>query len=89
MDVNSVLIFGVPAVATITAIVKVARETGLPSKYAPAVSLGIGVAIGVGIALQTGDLWVTGLPIGVILGASSCGIYDLGKKSTENTQIGA
>lgn len=89
MDINSIMIFGVPAIAVIMAIVKVAREVGLPSKYAPALSLGVGVVIGIGVALQSGDLWLTGLPVGILLGASACGIYDLGKKSPDSAQIGS
>lgn len=81
MDVTQYLIYGVPAVTVIIALVKVVRETGLPSKYAPALSLGLGVLAGLGIAAQANDPLFTGLPVGILLGASACGIYDAGKKS--------
>lgn len=79
MDITQYLVYGVPAIAIVIALIKVARETGLPSKYAPAASLGLGVATGITMANQNGDPLATGVVAGVMIGASACGIYDAGK----------
>lgn len=83
MDVSQYLIYGVPAVTLVIALVKIARETGLPSKYAPAASLGLGIAAGMVMAHQNGDPWMAGIVAGATVGVSACGIYDVGKKATE------
>lgn len=82
MDVSQYLIYGVPAITVVMAGVKIARETGLPSKYAPAASLGLGIAAGLVMASQNGDPWMAGVVAGVMVGASASGIYDVGKKTT-------
>lgn len=79
MDITQYLVYGVPAIAVVMAGVKVAREAGLPSKYAPATSLGLGVVTGLMMASQNGDQWMAGVVAGVLIGASACGIYDAGK----------
>ena len=82
MDATQYLVYGVPAIVVVIALVKVARETGLPSKYAPAASLGMGVVTGLVMASSNGDPWMAGVVAGVMIGASACGIYDAGKKAT-------
>jgi|GEM_PF-1962179 len=79
VDAAQYLVYGVPAVAIVITGVKVARDTGLPSKYAPVTSLGLGVATGLIVASQNGDPWMAGVVAGVMIGASACGIYDAGK----------
>ena len=82
MDVSNYLLYGVPAITIVMALVKVARETGLPSKYAPITSIGFGVLSGIGIALQNGSSIVAGAVVGVMIGVSASGIYDVAKKTT-------
>ena len=81
MDYNSVLLYGIPVLALIIGLVKVAREMGLPSKFAPAAALGLGVVGGVTVAYQNGMAPVGGVVIGIALGLMACGIYDQGKLS--------
>jgi len=83
MDYNSVLLYGIPVLALIIGLVKVAREMGLPSKFAPAAALGLGVVGGVAVAYQNGMDPVGGVVIGIALGLMACGIYDQGKLSGE------
>jgi len=89
MDVAQYALYGVPAITLVMASVKVARETGLPSKYAPTTSIGLGVLSGIGIALQNGSSMVGGVVAGIMIGVSASGIYDVAKKSTDNAQIGS
>lgn len=79
VDLAAYMLFGAPALVIIIALVKVARLTGLPSKYAPAMSLLAGSLVGMGLSFQSGDPLFTGLPIGIVLGAIACGAYDAGK----------
>jgi flagellar biosynthesis protein FliR len=81
MDISQYLIYGVPAVALVMGLVKVFREVGLPSKFAPITSVFIGVILGLAIALETGQSYVAGVVIGIMIGLSSCGMYDIGKKA--------
>lgn len=81
MEATQYLVYGFPAVAVVIALVKIARETGLPSKFAPAVSLSLGIVTGLVMAYQNSDPWLAGAVAGIMVGASSCGLYDLGKKS--------
>ena len=51
----------------------------MPSKFAPIVSVAIGIIIGI-CALESGQNYVAGVVIGIMIGLSSCGMYDIGKK---------
>ena len=82
MDFNSVLLYGIPVLALIIGLVKVAREMGLPSKFAPAVALGLGIIGGIAVAYQNGMDPVAGVVIGIALGLMACGVYDQGKLSS-------
>ncbi len=81
MDYNSILLYGIPVLALIIGLVKVAREMGLPSKFAPAAALGMGIIGGVAVTYQNGMDPVGGVVIGIALGLMACGIYDQGKLS--------
>ncbi len=84
MDLTQYTIYGLPALAVVTSIVGVAKKTGLPTKWAPAVSLAVSVGTGVGIALENGQPILAGVAIGVLLGAAACGMYDLWKGDKMN-----
>lgn len=79
MDITSVsgiLIYGVPAVAIIVGLVKVAKEVFLPTKYAPLASIGLGIVLGLTLYPSA-----QGAVTGIALGLVSCGIYDVVKQS--------
>lgn len=82
MDVSTFMIGGISAIAVITGLVKVAREAGLPSKYAPALSVGLGMAIGVSASMFASSAVYVGLFGGIAAGLMASGLYDLGKKTT-------
>lgn len=79
MDINSFLLGGFPAIALVMVLVKIARVSGLNSKYAPALSLGLGNVAGIAMAYQNGTPLVTGIAVGIAIGASACGLYDASK----------
>jgi hypothetical protein len=81
MDVNAYLLYGVPVVGLVMALVKIAREVGLPTKFAPALAILLGLAGGMGIAYQNGNDLVAGAVIGLVIGASAAGFYDAAKFS--------
>lgn len=80
MDVATFAIGGVSVVAVIMGLVKAAREAGLPSKYAPLLSVAIGLIIGITAALYASSAIYIGALGGVAAGLLSCGLYDVGKK---------
>ena len=73
MDATQYLVYGVPAIVVVIALVKVARKLG-PSKYAPAV-LGMGVVTGLVMASSNGNPWMAGVVAGVMIGASALTRY--------------
>jgi hypothetical protein len=81
MDLSIYLLYGIPALALVIGLVKLFREVGLPSKYAPLVSLGIGILVGIGVAITSEQTILYGVVLGVCFGLSASGIYDIGKKS--------
>jgi len=87
MDLSGYLIYGIPALALVIGLVKLFQEVGLPSKYAPLASLGIGILAGIAVALTNGQTILQGIVLGICFGLSSSGIYDIGKKSTTETTV--
>lgn len=79
MGVSTLAVGGVSIVALIIGLVKVARETGLPSKYAPALSILLGVTFGVSAALYASSAVYVGVIGGIAAGLGASGLYDLGK----------
>lgn len=91
LDYNAILLYGIPVLALIIGLVRVARELGLPSRFAPAAALGLGILGGVAVAYQQGMEYVGGIVIGIALGLMACGVYDQGKVSgaADEPQVGA
>lgn len=86
MDISTVLIFGAPALTLVITCVAMARKLGMPTKYAPALAIGLGLISGVVIGLTQPDVGIgAGVVSGVFIGASSMGIYDAGKVTTKTT----
>jgi len=85
MDISTYLLYGVPVVGLVMALVKIAREIGLPTKFAPALAIVLGVAGGLGIACQGGTDLVGGAVIGLVIGASASGFYDAAKFTSSTT----
>lgn len=83
MDITQYAVYGIPAIALVIGLVKVAREVGLSSKYAPVASVGLGVVAGVVMANQNGDPIIAGVVTGIAVGLMACGVYDVGKKTSE------
>ena len=72
-------------VGLIMALVQLAKETGLPARFAPLLALALGVVAGV-FVLSPGDV-VQGIVSGVAMGLAAVGLYSGSKnvfKKTEN-----
>lgn len=85
MDVSSYLVYGVPALAVVIGLVKLAQQTGMPVKFAPALSVGLGIATGIVMAYQNGQSALAGVVAGIVVGLSASGLYDLGKKDSSTS----
>lgn len=86
MDIATYAIYGLPALAVVTSIVGIAKRSGLPPKWAPAVSLSVGIGTCVAVAIDQGQSVMAGAAIGTLLGAAACGVYDLGKSTQAATR---
>lgn len=68
------ILLTVPAIVALTNLVK---RTGLPSRWAPLVSVMVGVAVACGDAYSTGAGYLDAVARGIILGLTASGLYDL------------
>jgi hypothetical protein len=69
-------LFGLSAVPLILGLVQLGKEVGLPGRFAPLLSLALGIAAG--MAMQSTlphPVWVQGLVIGIAIGLSASGLY--------------
>ena len=83
---DDLVIFGIPGVAVIVALIELAKGYGLPTKWAPLVAIGLGVLLstlvylsGINPAVAT---WVK-----LILGGILCGLAAVGGYSGVRTLI--
>lgn len=74
------VIYDVALIPATMGLVDVAKRAGLPSKYAPILSLGIGVALGVATSL---DNLQKGIITGIAIGLSASGLYSGTKALTK------
>ena len=83
MDISTIAVGGISIVALIIGLVKVAREMGMPSKFAPALAVLLGVIFGVSAAMYSASAVYVGIIGGIAAGLGASGLYDLGKISTK------
>ena len=81
MDMTIFAVGGISVVALIIGLVRVAREIGLPSKLAPALSVLLGIIFGVSAALYASSAVYLGVIGGIAAGLIASGMYDAGKVS--------
>lgn len=68
------ILLTVPAIVALT---NLAKRAGLPSRWAPLVSVLVGVAVACGDAYSTGTGYLDAVARGIILGLTASGLYDL------------
>ena len=68
------ILLTVPAIVALT---NLAKRTGLPARWAPLVSVLVGVAVACGDAYSTGSGYLDAVARGIILGLTASGLYDL------------
>ena len=74
-------------VGLIMALVQLAKETGLSARFAPLLSLTLGIAAGV-FVLSPGDV-VQGVLSGIAMGLSAVGLYSGTKNVVRRNQDGS
>lgn len=86
MDALTYTLGGLSVAAVITGLINVFKVAGMPSKYAPMVSVALGAIIGIAGTLAYGGTMLIGVMTGITAGLVSCGFYDLTKyKSSTDT----
>ena len=78
---SALAVGGISIVALIIGLVKVAREVGMQSKFAPALAVLLGVIFGVTAAMYASSEVYVGIIGGIAAGLGASGLYDLGKIS--------
>lgn len=79
MDVTNLALYGISLPSFILVAVGLAKTLGMPSKFAPHLSAGLGVAGGIAVSVVEGQPILYGIMAGVFLGAMACGIYKQAK----------
>lgn len=79
---ENLTIYGVAAVPVIMGIVEGAKAAGLPKKWAPTLSVCLGVAAGVFI-IAPGNV-TEGIVVGLALGLTPVGLYSGTKNTVQN-----
>lgn len=82
-------IINIATVPAVIALVTLAKDLGLPSKFAALVAVVLGVALSLfSTAAVSGTItnWYEPIGVGVILGLSASGLYDGAKAVGTNTQ---
>jgi len=75
---------GIVAVPLIVGLVEVVKRAGLPERFAPLVSMALGLALSLGYMATSGDAaWMDSLVIGIALGLSASGLYSSGKTAVD------
>ena len=64
----------VALIPIITALVQIAKQTGMPRRYSPLLALALGVAAGI-VYVSPGDI-PTGVLVGLVKGMSAVGLYE-------------
>lgn len=79
----NVEMYDVALIPATMGLVEVAKSAGLPSKYAPIVSLAIGTCLGIGTSL---DNIGKGVIVGIAIGLSASGLYSGTKALTKDVK---
>lgn len=81
---ENILIAGIPIMTVVVGIVEYAKSLSMPTKYAPALAMALGVAFAVAIELAVIypelNRWLVAVVVGLALGLSATGLYKASKK---------
>jgi hypothetical protein len=74
MDLNPT-VYGVASVPAIIGLVEAAKRLGLPSTWAPALAVVLGILAGAAVLAGPGQPWIQPVVQGIALGLSAAGLY--------------
>ena len=78
------VIAGIPVIAIIIGLVEYIKSIGLPTKYAPAVAIALGVLASVVAQLAVTypgiSPWVEAVVIGLVVGMAATGLYKVASR---------
>ena len=72
---NNQILFGVVIVPAVIGLVQVAKDIGLPSRFAPAAAVGFGILAGLAQIYASRWAWIQAIVVGIALGLSAVGLY--------------
>jgi hypothetical protein len=72
-------LFGITLIPAIVGLVQVAKDAGIPSRFAPLVAVLIGLLTAVAQAAAATHTWIPAATAGVAVGLAACGLYDAGR----------
>lgn len=79
---TDLLLYGVSATALIIGLVAVARQAGMPVRFAPLLDVVLGILAGLAEQYhQSSPDWIAGVVLGIALGLSASGVF-AGAKTT-------
>lgn len=84
MDVTSIFVAGIPVLFVVIGLVEAAKRLGVGGKGSLILALILGLvfslAMQVVVVYPEASAWLQAVVIGLVLGLSATGIYDLGSK---------
>ncbi|MDO9534371.1 MAG: hypothetical protein Q7J85_03340 [Bacillota bacterium] len=80
---NVELIGGVSAIAIILGIVQMARTLGLKEKYAPLLTVALGLLASIGYQFYSQQAWYEAVIGGLVIGLSAIGLYTGTRETVE------
>ena len=83
MNIDNITLYDMSIPLFIIVAVGLAKKLGFPTKFAPHLAAGLGIAGGVAVAITTGKPIIQGLMAGIFLGAVACGVYSQGKSPSD------
>jgi hypothetical protein len=82
MGMTEPMLYGIFIVPAIIGLAQVAKDTGLPSRFTPLITVFLGVAAGLAQFEQGKLPWLPSIALGIVFGLSACGLYDTAKNVT-------
>jgi hypothetical protein len=76
---TTLTLFGVAILPAIVGLTQVAKDTGLPSRFAPLIAVVFGVLAALAQTLASTHPWIPNAAAGIALGLAACGLYDTAK----------
>lgn len=82
MDVGSIVVYGLPAVAIVIGLVQVAKAVGFPARYSGLLAIALGIGLMMLYTYYMETPWAQAIVFGIAIGLASAGVWSTTKNVT-------